>query len=46
MGLWLVLGSWFGLQLSDRSLDRGPFPAAPTSVTIRELPAACPASRR
>lgn len=38
-GLWLVLGSWFGLQLSDRSLDRGPFPAAPTSATIRELAA-------
>jgi hypothetical protein len=39
LGLWLFLGGWFGLQLTDQSLDRGPFPAAPTSAAIRELAA-------
>ena len=39
LGLWLFLGGWFGLQLLDQSLDRGPFPAAPTGAAIRDLTA-------
>jgi hypothetical protein len=26
LGIWLFFGFWFGLQLTDQSLDRGPFP--------------------
>jgi hypothetical protein len=37
LGLWLFLGTWFGLQLTDQSLDDGPFPLEATSATLREL---------
>ncbi|MEV6872404.1 hypothetical protein [Amycolatopsis sp. NPDC051128] len=37
LGLWLFLGGWFGMQLSDQSLYRGPFPAEPTSAALRDL---------
>jgi hypothetical protein len=37
LGLWLFLGGWFGLQLLDQSLDRGPFPSGPTSAAITRL---------
>ncbi len=39
LGLWLFLGTWFGLQLLDQSLYRGPFPPGPTSAAIDELAA-------
>ncbi|VVJ18968.1 Uncharacterised protein [Amycolatopsis camponoti] len=37
LGLWLFFGAWFGLQLLDRSLDRGPFAPGPTSAAITQL---------
>ncbi|WP_410620880.1 hypothetical protein [Amycolatopsis sp. cmx-8-4] len=39
LSLWLFLGAWFGLQLTDQSLDRGPFPLEATSGALRELTA-------
>lgn len=39
LGIWLFFGTWFGLQLLDRSLDRGPFPPGPTSAAITGLTA-------
>lgn len=39
LGVWLFFGTWFGLQLLDRSLDRGPFPPGPTSAAINRLTA-------
>lgn len=37
LGLWLFFGTWFGLQLTDQSLDSGPFPLEATSGTLRDL---------
>ncbi|WP_143050917.1 hypothetical protein [Amycolatopsis pretoriensis] len=39
LGVWLFFGTWFGLQLLDQSLDRGPFPPGPTSAAITRLTA-------
>ncbi|MFJ7214422.1 hypothetical protein [Amycolatopsis sp. NPDC098790] len=39
LGIWLFFGTWFGLQLLDQSLDRGPYPPGPTSAAINELAA-------
>lgn len=39
LGIWLFFGTWFGLQLFDQSLDRGPYPPGPTSAAIKQLTA-------
>jgi hypothetical protein len=37
MVLWLFLGGWFGIQLFDQSLYRGPYPVDATSAAVRTL---------
>ncbi|MEA5367829.1 hypothetical protein VA596_50420 [Amycolatopsis sp., V23-08] len=37
LGVWLFFGTWFGLQLTDQSLENGPFPLEATSATLRGL---------